>query len=70
MNVTQYPERDEIIEAFYKMRDIGVKAVSVDSEQYDWWHNVLTKDVVFYPRDNEFGMESKPQVNGIILNII
>jgi hypothetical protein len=69
MNNIQMPERDEIMETFFRLADIGVTSVSVSAKQYDWWLSEM-KDVKLYPRKDEHLERPKAQINGVEINII
>jgi hypothetical protein len=69
MNDIQMPERDEIMETFFRFSDIGVTSVSVSAKQYDWWLSEM-KDVKLYPWKGEHLETPKAQINGVEINII
>ena len=69
MNNIQMPERDEIMETFFRLADIGVTSVSVSAKQYDWWLSEM-KDVKLYPIKDEHLELPKAQINGVEINII
>jgi len=69
MNDIQMPERDEIIEAFFRLGDIGVTSVNVSAKQYVWWLSEM-KDVKLYPVKDEHLELPKAQINGVEINII